>query len=130
MSGGSAGTRLSDAPYEPSPAVAGQVRRALRELLAGWELPEQMLGDALLIVEEFVANVVDHAGTAFDIFVERVGAVLRLAVRDRSDLPAVVQRFDPTAARGRGLQIVTAVADDWGCDWHPDGKTIWANQAA
>jgi anti-sigma regulatory factor (Ser/Thr protein kinase) len=130
MSGGSAVTRLSDAPYEPSPTVASEVRRALRDLLAGWELSEQVLTDALLIVEEFVANVVDHAGTAFDITVERAGAALRLAVRDRSDRPAVVQRFDPTAARGRGLQIVTAVADSWGCDWHPNGKTIWASLAA
>jgi two-component sensor histidine kinase len=93
-------------------------------------MSEDVLADALLIVEEFVANVVDHARTGFDITVARGDEVLRLSVRDHSDRPAVVRDFDPTAARGRGLQLVTAVADSWGCEWHPNGKTVWASLAA
>lgn len=122
--------RLSETTYRPSPTVASEIRRALRELLVGWGMTDDVLADALLIVEEFVANVVDHARTGFDITVERGRKALRLAVRDHSDRPAIVRAFDPTAARGRGLQLVTAVADSWGCEWHPDGKTIWASLAA
>ncbi len=99
-------------------------------MLVGWELTEQVLTDVLLIVEEFVANVVDHAGTAFDVTIERGSSALRVAVRDRCNRPAVVQAFGPYAVRGRGLQIVGAVADNWGCDWHSSGKTVWASLAA
>ncbi len=123
-------TRLSDTTYEPSPTVATEVRRALRRLLVDWGMSEDVLADALLIVEEFVANVVDHARTGFDITVAWGDAALRLSVRDHCDRPAIIQDFDPGAARGRGLQLVTAVADSWGCEWHPNGKTIWASLAA
>ena len=61
MSGGSAVTRLSDAPYEPSPTVASEVRRALRELLAGWGLSEQVLTDALLIVRQSWCRAMEAA---------------------------------------------------------------------
>ena len=130
MNGESIVARWSDTIHEPSPTVATEVRRALRELLVRWGMTDEVLADALLIVEEFVANVIDHARTGFHITVERGGEVLRLAVRDHSDRPAVVKAFDPAAARGRGLQLVTAVADSWGCDWHPNGKTVWASLAA
>lgn len=125
-----AGSRVSSRSYEPSLTVATDVRREMRALLAAWDVAERVLVDALLVIEEFVANVVDHARTAFDITVEHLGAGLRVAVRDRSDRPAVARPVDPGAARGRGLQLVGAVADGWGCDWHDDGKTVWAQMAA
>lgn len=124
------GARLSNTVHQPSPTVASEVRRGLRELLNGWGLPDQVREDTVLVVEEFVANVVDHARTVFEITVEWGATALRVAVRDHCDAPAVVQAFDPGAVRGRGLQLVTAVADSWGCDRHADGKTVWASLAA
>jgi phosphoserine phosphatase RsbU/P len=129
MSGGTV-TRLSDRVFQPSPVVGGEIRRALRALLTGWGLPEQVLEDALLIVEEFVANVVDHARTTFEVVLERTADALRIAVRDQSDSAPVLREFDPLAARGRGLQLVGAVARNWGCDRHESGKTVWADVAA
>ena len=34
--------------------------------------------------------------------------------------------IDPTAPRGRGLQMVDALTSAWGVTLHADGKTVWA----
>jgi len=47
----------------------------------------------------------------------------------RDDRAAPLPRLapiDPTAARGRGLQMVDALAGAWGVSLHADGKTVWA----
>ncbi|MDQ1307951.1 MAG: hypothetical protein QG671_3785, partial [Actinomycetota bacterium] len=30
---------------------------------------------------------------------------------------------------GRGLAIVASLSRDWGVDYHPHGKTVWADVA-
>jgi anti-sigma regulatory factor (Ser/Thr protein kinase) len=111
--------------HDPVPAVAGQIRRYVRTLLHGWGVTADRIDDALLVVEELVANVLDHARTRFQLVVRRHGDVLHLAVRDHSTRPLELRPFDPHAARGRGLQLVSALALRWGCDEHADGKTVW-----
>jgi two-component sensor histidine kinase len=83
----------------------------------------------VLVVEELVANVVDHARTRFRLVVRLTGRVLRLAVRDSAAGLPQVRPFDPYASRGRGLQVVDTVAQRWGCDRHEHGKTVWADLA-
>ena len=114
---------------EPVAAVGRQIRRTLRVVLTGWGLAADVVEDALLVVEELVTNVVDHAHTRFQLAVRLTNHVLRVAVRDcGSGLPRV-QPFDPNAARGRGLQVITAIAQQWGCDPHEGGKTVWVDLA-
>ena len=122
--------RTAVSVHEPVAAVTRQIRRTLRALLTGWGLAADVVDDALLVVEELVTNVVDHARTPFRLTVRLTNHVLHLAVRDcDSGLPRL-RPFDPDAARGRGLQVITAIAQQWGCDRHERGKTVWVDLAA
>ena len=78
--------------------------------------------DALLVVEELVANVLDHARTRFQLIVRLTGSVLHLAVHDGSTGAPEVRPFDPHAGRGRGLQLVSTLAARWGCDTDHGGQ--------
>ena len=118
--------RTAESIHEPCTAVVTRIRRHVRALLTAWELAEERIDDAILVVEELVANVVDHARTEFRLRITLVGARLHLAVRDGSDRFPELRPFDTTAVRGRGLQLVDTLAGRWGCDRHPDGKTVWA----
>jgi two-component sensor histidine kinase len=116
--------------HEPVATVAGQIRRRLRTLLAAWGLSAETVDDALLVVEELVANVLDHARTQFELIVRLSGSVLHLAVHDGSSGRPHVRPFDPHAGRGRGLQLVSTLAARWGCDADGAGKTVWAELPA
>jgi two-component sensor histidine kinase len=116
--------------HEPAVTVAGQIRRRLRTLLAGWGVSEDTVDDALLVVEELVANVLDHARTRFELIVRLSGSVLHVAVHDSSPGAPQVRPFDPHAGRGRGLQLVSTLAARWGCDADAGGKTVWVELPA
>jgi phosphoserine phosphatase RsbU/P len=115
--------------HEPVAAVTRQIRRNLRALLTAWGLAADLVDDALLVVEELVTNVVDHARTRFRLAVRLADHVLHVSVRDCGAGLPQVRPFDPDAARGRGLQVVTSLAQHWGCDRHERGKTVWVDLA-
>jgi anti-sigma regulatory factor (Ser/Thr protein kinase) len=114
----------------PSEESTCRVRRELRSALARWDLGPEIAEDALVVVEELLANVVDHARTRCDLVVEQVGNVVLVAVRDHSTGAPVICAVDTTAPRGRGLQLVSGLSESWGCAPHPGGKTVWARLAA
>jgi two-component sensor histidine kinase len=116
--------------HEPVATVAGQIRRRLRTLLTAWGVTAELVDDALLVVEELVANVLDHARTRFELIVRLSGSVLHLAVHDGSPGTPQVRPFDPHADRGRGLQLISTLAARWGCDLDGGGKTVWAELPA
>ena len=119
-------SRLASWSFDPVATVVAPLRRRVRALLTGWGVRAEGVDDALLVVEELVANVIDHACTRFEVVVRVVGDALYVGVRDHSTREPRLQPRDPRAVRGRGLQLVTALAQRWGCDRHPDGKTVWA----
>jgi anti-sigma regulatory factor (Ser/Thr protein kinase) len=106
----------------------------MRRLAAEWRLGE--LGDAAaLLVSEALTNAVDHAATAvrLDVF---AGDGLLVWVSDSNPRPVPTPRAadepeafgparDPAPEHGRGLAVIAAVADRWGIDQRPDGKTVW-----
>ena len=125
-----AGSRYVDVA-EPVATSPTHVRRRLRAAFAQWELPAEVAENALMVVEELVANVVDHARTPFHLTVDhlradRTGPSLRIAVRDGCSRPLNVRPFDAQAARGRGLQMIQALTSRWGCHRTAAGKTVWA----
>jgi anti-sigma regulatory factor (Ser/Thr protein kinase) len=128
-------SRFFDAVHEPLATTPGRIRRTLRAAFAQWELPYDAAENALLVVEELVANVVDHARTPFRLTVnhesnheatDQPGAALRITVRDGSPGPLHLRPFSARAARGRGLQMIDALTSRWGCERTAGGKTVWA----
>jgi hypothetical protein len=54
------------------------------------------------------------------------GSAIVVEVHDQSILQPCLQPFNPTAARGRGLQLVNALAKSWRCIRDAGSKTVQA----
>jgi anti-sigma regulatory factor (Ser/Thr protein kinase) len=121
--------RDHDLPFHPS--AAGGARMFVVQVCAAWAVPHDIGTAAELVASELVSNAIQHAHTPSRLTLTYTGAVLRVAVRDYCPCPAPT-RPRPVAIgalRGRGLHLVAALANDWGLDRHPDGKTVWVNLA-
>ena len=108
------------------PEMVGQARAYTRQVLARWGM-SRFDDDATLIVSELLSNVQRHAGSTGTLELRRIGDTLRISVTDRSSRhPRVVAGTSATAATGRGMKLVTAVAGAWGVRPRGTGKTVWA----
>ena len=121
-------TMRTELPAEP--ASARQARSAVRQALAGWGMGH-LSGDAELLASELVANAAEHGdgkpiGLALRRHAEPGGQPgITCEITDGS--PAMPRRTDPgaDAERGRGLAIVTALAQSSGVRPSQAGKTSW-----
>ena len=112
--------------FMANPHAARRARRFVEATVADWKLDE-VRDVAVLAAGELAANAVMHAGGDFTISLKRLPGRLRLMVGDTK--PRRVTPLQPPkfAVGGRGLSIVTALADAWGCDIRDTGKIIWAD---
>ena len=100
-------------------------RRLVREWLTAWSQTD-LIPVALVIVNVFVENVLEHTGGAPLMRIESDGATATIAVSDDSGAPAM--RL-PTPLKGfdmSGLAIVEALSRAWGSTPTSSGKTVWA----
>ena len=89
-----------------------------------WQLPH-VIGSAVLVVGELVANGLAHTGAALDVTVSAVGGRLLLGVHDGSPQRPQVPAAGST--RGHGLQLVAGFSRAWGALPRADGgKVVWA----
>ena len=84
------------------------------------------MDDGELIVSELATNAVIHGRSPFRASIERSADAVRIAVEDVGQgLPQ--SRIAPyDALDGRGVAIVEALSQRWGCDLLDDGKVFWA----
>ena len=110
----------------PATVSVPLARHVTQDLLRAWGSPHD-LDDAALLVSELVANVVDHVqGEAvLSLELALAGDWLRISVADGSAVRPVVRELRGERPRGRGLQLVEAIADRWGAEDHEGGKRIW-----
>lgn len=125
------------------PAAPSHARRRTQEILQGWDLPDEVVQDALTIVSELTTNAVRHAGdppepgsAEHDWRVVRMCSVtlwisagrLYVAVQDQSDDPPELRPTSLDAENGRGLQLIAGLTEGaWGYERaEPAGKTVWA----
>jgi len=80
-----------------------------------------------VIVSELAANVVRHTSSDFTVSIERSDAEIRVAVSDRDPSIPIARAPQPDETSGRGLQLVQALAANWGVISAGDqsGKTVW-----
>lgn len=117
----------AEVPLPSRPESAATARRLAQVVvLRHWGLTPKMTEDAVLLVSELVGNAVRHTGArVFGLRMRRRRGWIRIEVRDPSrGLPCLmpVQEMDIS---GRGLFLVDKLADRWGVDLLPRGKTTW-----
>ena len=110
----------------PSARSVPVARHLAREVLLAWRAPQDT-ADVELLVTELVANVVDHVrgDSLLSLELEYSDGWLRIAVADGSAVRPVVGELRGDQPRGRGMQIVDAIADDWGVEDVDGGKRVW-----
>jgi hypothetical protein len=112
--------------FTPIPTAPTTARRRLAKQLQAWGISAPDADPVLLVANELVANAVEHARTALELEVGFDGTAVVVEVHDESPLAPLLQPHNLRAARGRGLQMVAALAKSWSCVQHASGKTIRA----
>lgn len=104
----------------------GTVRHWAREVLG--DLTEDDLEDVVLVLNELVSNALDHGVAPRRLRLHRSTnpCSVRVEVADGSSDEPVVGTSRLHSDRGRGLIIVDGLAEDWGVEHQPSGKTVWA----
>jgi len=112
--------------YDPVPESCRKVRRDVRACLAEWDVGEEATDAAVVVANELASNAVDHARTPFSLVLTPAPPLLRLELTDGSAAEPQLQVHDVSAVRGRGLQMVDALAAEWTFHHHDTGKTVVA----
>lgn len=89
-----------------------------------------VVDDAVLIVSELVTNAIVHSGGTDVTFTMTVNDdCLRIAVRDEMPGAPTLRDSADEAERGRGLLLVSCLAEEHGGAWGTDdgGATTWCN---
>lgn len=110
------------------PAVGTSVsaaRSLVRRELGRWGL-ERLIDDCCLIVSELATNVVRHGGSVFALRLGSDGTWVYGEICDQGEELPRPRQADEDATDGRGLLIVSELADDWGvAPYARGGKTVW-----
>ena len=114
----------------PGPHAPADARRATREVLRRWELPS-LVDRVVLVVSELVTNSVRYGRPPLRLDLRRLRSCVRVDVHDTvQDEPVLHGRapVEDDRESGRGLLIVSAVADELGVEQVPgDGKHVYAS---
>ncbi|MEV5953480.1 ATP-binding protein [Streptomyces sp. NPDC051987] len=118
------------------PAGVGKARHRMRDQLRTGGLSESVIDDAVLILSELLSNACKHGRPLGDALAGDgdVRAAWRVDPRGRLIVevtdgggPTRPAPMTPsvTAHGGRGLNIITALADDWGVRDDAGEVTVW-----
>ena len=113
-----------------------------KDVLRRWQVPRDVTGDAVLIVDELITNAVRHAGDAAEPFdpergrpqvrgcaleLSLVDGSLLICAHDGSTRIPVLRGVSLDAECGRGLQVVDGLSEgNWGYTLSSAGKWVWA----
>lgn len=117
-------------PVRHLPQAVGTVRRRVRSLLEEWGVTGDTLEEITLVVSELVTNAVRHALPPAELSLSvrpaGRGSRLRVEVRDQGPAQRDVPRRLSDDERGRGCDIVYAVAARCGACEDARGTVRWA----
>jgi anti-sigma regulatory factor (Ser/Thr protein kinase) len=108
-------------------------REFTRETLIDWAVPDRS-DDVQLCVSELTTNALLHGvppgrGFRLCLALESDG-VLRVEVHDSGPGEVCAPDASPESEHGRGLLLVSALADKWGVGERNPGKFVWCEFAA
>jgi anti-sigma regulatory factor (Ser/Thr protein kinase) len=106
-------------------AAVAEVRHAAGRVLDGWGIEAQLRGDTLLLVSELATNALLHGRPPVEVRLSRGRRHLTLEVHDGA--PTLPRRAKPGEddEHGRGLLLVSLMAQRWGTRPTPHGKAVW-----
>ncbi|PTA43611.1 SpoIIE family protein phosphatase [Micromonospora sp. RP3T] len=117
----SAGMEVPAEPTAPS-----RVRHWLTAQLTEWQVPEAVVGAAVLCTSELTTNALLHAGTAARVEIDLSAERLLVSVADSGTRGQVTRaQTDTLSSRGRGLGLIEELSDAWGTDPTVRGSTVW-----
>jgi serine phosphatase RsbU (regulator of sigma subunit)/anti-sigma regulatory factor (Ser/Thr protein kinase) len=117
--------RFSTWMLEGGPTAAHEARELVREQMTTWELPEDLIFSAELLVSELVTNAVRYGDGPVELRLLR-DHTLVCEVEDTAPAMPRKRRANAEDEGGRGLQVVAEVAERWGSRRTADGKVVWA----
>ncbi len=123
---------VREVPLPNLPESARLARRLTQAVLQErWALPAERTEYTVLLVSELVGNAVRHTGAhTIGIRMLRRSGWIRVEVRDPSrGLPCLLPVGELDTS-GRGLFLVDTLAERWGVDLLPRGKTTWFEMRA
>ncbi len=109
------------------PAVA-RARSFVAEQLRAWRVPDETVDELVLITSELVTNAFLHGRPPVDLRLRRSGTEVVLEVQDRAALRPRRRLADDDDEHGRGMLIVSTLADAWGTRSIGTGKSVWATR--
>jgi anti-sigma regulatory factor (Ser/Thr protein kinase) len=122
-------TYYAAASYPCDPETPGRARAwalgCIREALEG-TAGAMLLDDAALVVSELTTNAMRTGGRSVTLGLTVDPGHLRVAVTDHVPGRPNVHFPGPEDVRGRGLQVVAALASQWGVTELNEGKEVWA----
>ncbi|MFD7291589.1 ATP-binding protein [Streptomyces sp. NPDC059863] len=117
-------------PFARRKLTARAAREFVAETLTQWDCDER-LDDVRLCASELVTNALLPGTSADDVIFVRVelhDAQLLVEVHDGGDGTPRQRQVQDTSDNGRGLFLVSAIADDWGVAAREGpGKRVWAS---
>ena len=117
-----------EVPAEPT--APSRVRQWMTTQLTAWQVPEPVIGAAMLCTSELTTNALLHAGTAARVQIDLSPERLLVSVADTGTRGAVTRaRTDALSSRGRGLGLIEELSDAWGTDPTVRGSTVWFEMA-
>ncbi len=119
------GIRRADAELPTNLTSLRESRRLVREWLTAWS-QTALIPVALVVVNVFVENVLEHTGSVPSMRIESDGTTATIAVSDGSNAPAVRLPAPQEGVDVSGLAIVDALSRAWGSAPTASGKTVWA----
>ncbi|MBL1115297.1 ATP-binding protein [Streptomyces sp. 110] len=106
------------------PREVGGVRKLTESVLSGWRIPESVVYVAQVLVSEVFTNAVRHGdGEDISVAFSYAEDEVRIEVGDGS--PGVPKLMEPDldSEHGRGMDIVSKLAKEWGVS--SGGMTTW-----
>ena len=121
------GNRVASWELPADPRSAAEARAAVGRQLSAWGLEDKVFPTELA-VSELVTNAVRHASAPITLRLIRDRALI-CEVSDGSRTTPHLHHAQLLDEGGRGLYLVSQIADRWGTRYTETGKTIWVEQA-
>ena len=107
------------------PEAVRSVRRVVRDTVAGSDFDAVRL-DAELVASELATNAMLHGAPPVEFNCLFLGQVVRLELSDASHLAPMPSQPNAQGMTGRGIALVSRLAERWGVDFEDGRKVVWA----